>query len=195
MTPPAHARRNEKSREAIIAAAFELCAERGFAATTIEAIAARAGVGKQTIYRWWGSKAEVLIEGVRIHRDASAGFPDTGDIRADMATQTGNVMRLFHTEFGAIWRGLIAAAQTEEAAAEGVRRILRVSIDEGVARLERARELGQLRAGLDPELAIELLYGPIYHTWLLRTRPVDEHYMTEVLAALGPALFTEPTAG
>ncbi|MFJ7272485.1 TetR/AcrR family transcriptional regulator [Streptomyces sp. NPDC099050] len=193
MSPPDPARRNERARRAIVSAAFEICAERGFAATTIEAIAAKAGVGKTTIYRWWPSKAAILIEGLASQRDSSARFPDTGDVYADLASQTANAMRLFETEFGAIWRGLIAAAQTEEVAAEGVRSILRGSIDECTARLAKARDAGQIRPDIDLELIVELIYGPIYHTWLLRTRPVPPRFMETVLSALRPAL--EPAAG
>ncbi|MFE2304633.1 TetR-like C-terminal domain-containing protein [Streptomyces sp. NPDC059411] len=134
----------------------------------------------------------MLIEGVETARDAAAGYPDTGDIFADLATQTASVMQLFSTEFGAIWRGLIGAAQSDEAAAAGVTRILRVSIDECVARLAKARDAGQIRADLDLELAVEILYGPIYHTWLLRTRPLPEAYMETVLAMLRPALMPAP---
>jgi AcrR family transcriptional regulator len=185
---PDPARRNNNARQAIISAASELCIERGFAATTVEAIAAKAGVGKQTIYRWWPSKAAILVEGVEILRDQLVQFPDTGDIPADLSTQTGTVMRLFASEFGIIWRGLIAAAQTDEAAADGVRRILRVSIDDCVARLAKARDAGQIRADVDLELAVELIYGPLYHTWLLRTRVVGESYMDTVLDTILPAL-------
>ncbi|MET9465972.1 TetR/AcrR family transcriptional regulator [Streptomyces sp. NPDC006544] len=188
------ATRNEEARQAIIEAAFSLCAERGFAAVTIEGIAARAGVGKTTIYRWWPSKAAILIEAVENARDASAGYPDTGDIYADMVTQTASVMQMFTTEFGTIWRGLISAAQSDEPAAEGVARILRVSIDQCVARLAKARDAGQIRTDLDLELAVEIIYGPIYHTWLLRTRPLPEAYMETVLAALLPALTPAPAS-
>ncbi|MET9470352.1 TetR/AcrR family transcriptional regulator [Streptomyces sp. NPDC006544] len=184
--------RSEEARQAIVEAAFDLCAEQGFAAVTIEGIAARAGVGKTTIYRWWPSKAAILIEAVENARDAAAGYPDTGDIYADLAAQTSSVMRLFKTDFGTIWRGLIAAAQSDEAAADGVTRILRVSIDACVARLAKARDAGQIRDDLDLEMAVEIIYGPIYHTWLLRTRPVPEAYMETVLAALLPALTPSP---
>lgn len=192
MSQPDPSRRNEHARRAIVSAAFEICVERGFAATTIEAIATRAGVGKTTIYRWWPSKAAILLEGVAMHRDSSAHFPDTGDIYADLASQTTNVMRLFDSDFGPVWRGLIAAAQTEEVAAEGVRSILRGSIDDCIARLAKARDAGQIRSDIDLELTVELIYGPLYHIWLLRTRPVPPHFMETVLAALRPAL--EPVA-
>jgi AcrR family transcriptional regulator len=188
VTPPDPARRNETARQAILSAAFELCIERGFAATTVEAIAAKAGVGKQTIYRWWPSKAAILVEGIEIQRDQLARFPDTGDLRADLSAQTGTVLSLFTSDFGTIWRGLIAAAQTDDAAADGVRRILRVSIEVCIGRLAKARDAGEIRADVDLELAVELIYGPLYHTWLLRTRAVDDTYMETVLDALLPAL-------
>jgi AcrR family transcriptional regulator len=189
MTPSDPGRRNEQSRQAIIAAAQELCVERGFAATTIEAIASRAGVGKQTIYRWWPSKAAVLVEGIANVRDRLTGFPDTGDIRADLHSQISAVTRLFGSDLGVIWRGLIGAAQTDDAAADGVRRILRVSIDQMVARLAKARADGQLNPDVDPELVVEMIYGPVYHTYLLRTRATDESYVDQLLDALAPALF------
>ncbi|MET9513883.1 TetR/AcrR family transcriptional regulator [Streptomyces sp. NPDC002994] len=189
---PEQSRRSEKARQAIVEAAFAICAELGFTATTIEAVAARAGVGKATIYRWWPSKAAILLEGVEARRDAAIGYPDTGDVMADLATQAANVMQLFDSEFGTIWRGLVAAAQTEDVAAEGVRRILRDSIDECVARLAKARDEGQIRRDLDLELVVALVHGPIHQTWLLGTRPVHPAFVRAVLQALKPSLQTPP---
>src|ERR1700754_5038901 len=90
-------RRSAQSREAIMRAALEMCQELGYARLTIEGIAARAGVGKQTIYRWWSSKAEVLFEAFVEFGAQAAGeaeeawegagaLPDTGDLAADLKT-------------------------------------------------------------------------------------------------------------
>src|SRR6185312_1951178 len=80
---PDPARRNERSRRAVLDAALELLSETGYAALTVEAIAARAGVGKQTIYRWWPGRGAVILDAL-----AEAGppppLPDTGDLRADL---------------------------------------------------------------------------------------------------------------
>ena len=88
MTTPVSAprRRSEKSRVAIVNATKELLLERGFDGLSIEAVAARAGVGKQTIYRWWPSRpalvADVLLEDAdRILRPVD----HTGDLTADLA--------------------------------------------------------------------------------------------------------------
>ena len=89
---PDATRRSERSRRAIYDAALDLVAEVGYPRTTIEGIAARAGVGKQTIYRWWGSKADVLLEAfldlsTQAAREAGQepyAIPDTGDLAADL---------------------------------------------------------------------------------------------------------------
>ncbi|WP_335931955.1 TetR/AcrR family transcriptional regulator [Streptomyces sp. PTD5-9] len=87
--PPDSSRRSERSRRAIHDAALALVGEAGYRATTIEAIAARAGVGKQTIYRWWPSKAAVLLEAfvalsdrtARRSAEAAGGAGDAGGFR------------------------------------------------------------------------------------------------------------------
>ncbi len=90
---PLVSRRRESSRLAILAAALALCREEGYARLSVEAIAARAGVGKQTIYRWWPSKGAVLLEALEREVAGSANVPDTGDIVADMRTVVGNLVR------------------------------------------------------------------------------------------------------
>lgn len=80
--------RSEAARQAILRAAADLLVERGYDGLTIEGIAARAGVGKQTIYRWWTSRGEVvaeaLFEGLLLPERLTV--PDSGDIRADLRT-------------------------------------------------------------------------------------------------------------
>ncbi|WP_406043366.1 TetR/AcrR family transcriptional regulator [Micromonospora sp. NBC_00898] len=178
---PDPSRRSEQSRQAILAAAADLCVEIGYAATTIEAIATRAGVGKQTIYRWWPSKAAVLLEHMRRLRDARLGFADTGDLRADLLEQTTAVQTLFGTDLGAVWRGLLIAAQSDDVAAGDVRAFLEHAITEAKERLARAQETGELRADADLDMAVEIIFGPLYHAWLLRARPLPEAYMKKIL--------------
>src|SRR4051812_2052510 len=87
---PDPARRSDRSRRAILDAALALVGEVGYNRLTIEAIAARAGVGKQTIYRWWPSKAAVLLDaslalaGDVPEGEGRPGLPDTGDLAADL---------------------------------------------------------------------------------------------------------------
>ncbi|WP_336659966.1 TetR/AcrR family transcriptional regulator [Leucobacter sp. USHLN153] len=105
--------RSEAARRAILSAAVELLAERGYDQLAIEAIASRAGVGKQTIYRWWGSKsaiiAEALLEGMILRERLDV--PNTGDIRADLGAWLREIGDVLLSKQGqGLARSLIAAA-------------------------------------------------------------------------------------
>jgi AcrR family transcriptional regulator len=189
---PDPTRRNQRSRQAILRAAFELCAERSYEGTSVEAIAARAGVGKQTIYRWWPSKGAVVMEALNDVVGAASDFPDTGDVVADLRQQMTTVSTLLSSpEFGPVYTGVIGAAQSDPAVAEALARdIIEPRVIACRTRLERARDQGQVRADADLDAAVELLYGPIYHRLLLRTRPLSPDQVTTVLelafGGLGP---------
>jgi AcrR family transcriptional regulator len=180
---PDPARRNERSRKAILRAAYELCAEGGYERTSVEAIAARAGVGKQTIYRWWPSKGAVVMDALNDVVGAVSDFPDSGDVIADLRQQMTAVSKLLSSpDFGPVYTGVIGAAQSDAAVAEALARdIVNPRVDACRKRLERAREQGEIRPGVDLDVAVELLYGPIYHRLLLHTRPLAPDQITTVL--------------
>ena len=87
-TAPNATRRSQPARRAILAAALDQVAEVGYAQLSIEGIAAAAGVGKQTIYRWWPSKGAVLLDSLLALSEGQDGevmaLPDTGDLEADL---------------------------------------------------------------------------------------------------------------
>ncbi|VFA96516.1 TetR/AcrR family transcriptional regulator [Nocardia cyriacigeorgica] len=176
-----NSRRSERSRQAILAATRELIDEVGYAKTSIEAIAARAGVGKQTIYRWWPSKGAVIFdsflalsEGI----DNDMALPDTGDLRADLR----QVMRATVAEFAdPAFEKPIRALNTEiindPSLAELYRDKLARPVDEvKKARLRSAQDAGQLAADADLDLVLEVLYAPLFQRWLLRTGPLTPEY-------------------
>ncbi|GLY73346.1 TetR/AcrR family transcriptional regulator [Actinoallomurus iriomotensis] len=180
--PPNPARRSEHSRQAILTAARELIAEMGYAKLTIEGIAARAGVGKQTIYRWWPSKGAVIFDAFLALSESGpeqgVALPDTGDLEADLKV----VMRATVAEFadpafeGPI-RALNAEIVNDPALAAQYREKLGGPVDEAKkARLRNAQRAGQLAADADLDLALELLYAPLYQRWLLRSGPLTPEY-------------------
>ncbi|MFJ8432574.1 TetR/AcrR family transcriptional regulator [Kitasatospora sp. NPDC094019] len=194
-TAPDPSRRNEQSRAAILTAAAELVAELGFGKLTIEKIAARAGVGKQTIYRWWPSKGAVVFDAFLAANENPSGglaLPDTGDLGEDLRT----VLRLTALEladpaFDRTGRALTAEVLTDAALLRDYReRLLDPLLDVTRERLRTARDAGQLRADADLDLAVELLYGPLYYRWLHGLGPLDPDYADRVVAAalgaLGP---------
>ncbi|MFB6956752.1 TetR/AcrR family transcriptional regulator [Streptomyces sp. NPDC056309] len=188
---PDASRRSEKSRRAIYAAALALVAETGYPKTTIESIAARAGVGKQTIYRWWPSKADVLMEAfldlgeqaAARQKDAQGegqpdGIPDTGDLAADLkAVLRATVDELFDPAFEAPARALAAeGVVNEQLGREFVAKLLQPQLELYVRRLRSAQDAGAVRPGVDPRIALELFVSPLAQRWLQRTAPISYEY-------------------
>lgn len=180
-TPDA-TRRSERSRRAILDAALELVGETGYQRLTIEAIAARAGVGKQTIYRWWPSKAAVLLDAFialgEENTAEQAELPDTGDLEADLKlVLRATVDELNSPRYDAAYRALAAESIVNpELCAQFVARVLEPGLGLYATRLRAAQEAGHIGADFDPRIALELLTGPLAHRWLLRTLPLTHEY-------------------
>ncbi|MFI5636725.1 TetR/AcrR family transcriptional regulator [Streptomyces goshikiensis] len=185
---PDAGRRSERSRRAILDAALTLLGEVGYGKLTIEAIAARAGVGKQTIYRWWPSKAAVLLDaslalaGEPGAEGGWAGLPDTGDLAADLKLVLRATVDEFNDErYEASARALTAVGATDpELGARFNERLLEPQLALYEDRLRTAREAGQLARDADLRLTVEMLLGPLTYRWLLRTAPLT-HAFTDAL--------------
>lgn len=179
---PNAARRSESSRRAILAATAELCAECGYGRLTIEAIAARAGVSKKTIYRWWPSIGAVVVELIDETADEVATHPDTGDLFTDLRTQLGNVIAMLSPPETSLFAGLIAAAQSDPQLAGELRdRLIQPRIEEFHRRIRSAKALGQLPADADPAIALDLLYGPIYHRLAFHLGMPEGEYLDSLI--------------
>lgn len=196
MKTPNPARRSEQSRRAILSAAFDLVAESGYAKLTIEAIAARAGVGKQTIYRWWPSKGAVFIDAFLSRtsdEEGSVALPDTGDLGADLRLTLRAIVDEYHDpELDTMTRALTLESLNDPAiSAEITARLLGPHLEATRERLRSAQRAGQVAEDADLSVAVELLYGPIYHRWMLRTAPLTHEYADTLvefaLRALKPA--------
>lgn len=181
---PDPARRSDRSRRAILDAALALVSEVGYNKLTIEAIAARAGVGKQTIYRWWPSKAAVLLDAsLALFGDAEreadwTGFPDTGDLAADLKLVLRVTVDQFNDEkYAAPTRALTAAGATDaELSARFAEQLLEPQLALYETRLRAARDAGQLAPDADLRLTVEMLVGPLTYRWLMRTGPLTHAF-------------------
>src|SRR3954462_5406533 len=105
-------KRSEDSRLAILKAAIDLVGEVGYAGLTIEGIAARSGVGKQTIYRWWPSKADVLLDALATKADLYISVADEGGYAADLRTfLTDSFALARNPQIADVLRALMAESQ------------------------------------------------------------------------------------
>ncbi|MGK3206305.1 TetR/AcrR family transcriptional regulator [Amycolatopsis sp. MEPSY49] len=185
---PDAARRSERSRQAILAATRELIVELGYAKVSIDAIAARAGVGKQTIYRWWPNKGAVVFDSVlELSADPSgavAALPDTGDLEADLRlVMRATVAEFADPAFEAPIRALTTEIANDPDLAALYHERLAAPVDEAKKdRLRSAQQAGQLAADADLDLVLEVLYAPLYQRWLLRTGPLTESYADALVA-------------
>ena len=184
---PDPTRRSDASRRAIVSAALDLVGEVGYARLSIEGIAARAGVGKQTIYRWWPSKAAVLLEGVLElaagPEGETAELPDTGDLEADLKLVfRATLEQVNEPRYDAAMRALATEIPHDPAlAADYVERLHGPLAHVKRERLRKAQAVGQLAEDLDLDIAVEMLWGPLRTRWLQRDGPLTPAFTDAVV--------------
>lgn len=171
-------RRSERSHEAIIEATQQLLIERSYSELTIEGIAARAGVGKQTIYRWWPSKAALVLETYLAGSDAVPVPAEGSMAREDVRALLGWLIAVLAQPIGGhVVAGLVADLQHDADLAEGFHRdVVPARREAMLAALERARARGEIRADADLELAVDALHGAVFYRLLLSGKPLDDDF-------------------
>jgi AcrR family transcriptional regulator len=180
--PSDPSRRSEHSRRAILDASIALVGEVGYDNVSIEAIARRACVGKQTIYRWWPSKGAVMLEAATQSLDPVVAFPDTGDIVADLRVQLLGILEIVTTTgFGPAYRGVIAAGQSDSDLLRAVfDQIIAPNVTAFSARLAAARERGEIRADADVQTLRDVLYGVIEYR-MFHAMPIEPGHIDAIL--------------
>ncbi len=181
--PPRGRPRSEKAQNAILQAAAELLLEQGLAAVSMDAVAARAGVSKATIYRWWPTKETLALDAL-YHE--WAGVPparDTGSLRGDLLSLFRPWARLASRRpYGRVIAALLTEAQTDPAFARQYRaRFVEPRRDQARAIFRRAIERGEIPANTKIEVALDLLYGPIYHRLLHGHAPLNDQFVRDVI--------------
>ncbi|MEU6064880.1 MULTISPECIES: TetR/AcrR family transcriptional regulator [Streptomyces] len=177
--------RSEQARLAVLEAADDLLVENGFAGVTMEGIAARAGVAKQTIYRWWSTKTDVLMDAFLQDADEDLTPPDSGDLAADLRAYLRRLARfLGESDPGAVFRALLAQAQHDPAFAREFRsRCLDPQRHRDRLLLDRAVAAGRLPAGLDLNTETDQLVGPLYYRVLMSAGPIGEEFTDALVDA------------
>ncbi|ESA34904.1 family transcriptional regulator [Leptolyngbya sp. Heron Island J] len=169
--------RSVESKQAILMAAWNLLQHCSVRKLSIEAIAREAGVGKTTIYRWWPSKAAVVIDAFLAQVEACLPFPETKTAAESLALQMQQVVKIMGGDVGRIVTQIIAEGQCDSKALESFcdrflnprRAAARQVILQGI-------KSGEFAPDLDPELAMDILYGPIYYRLLVKHLPLDETF-------------------
>ncbi|RRI00671.1 TetR/AcrR family transcriptional regulator [Mesorhizobium tamadayense] len=169
------ARRNPESAEAILGAAEAVLSEAGYSGFSIEAVARRARAGKPTIYRWWPSKAALLLDVYQ--RQKRVDTPDTENLEEDLVGFLKNLFSHWReTSSGSVFKSLIAEAQSDETAAAALADYARGRRAQTGQMVERAKARGEVAADVDAELVADLVASFAW-THLLTNR-LDEDEAT-----------------
>jgi AcrR family transcriptional regulator len=178
---------------AILDAAFAALVQLGYDGLSIDGVAQAAGAGKSTIYRWWPTKADLVIDAFFTRTAAELHFPDTGSARDDFCDQITRLAAFLAGDRGRVLAALLNAGQREPALAAALgQRWLAPRRAWGATRMARALADDELWPDTDPGAALGVLYGPLY-TPLLFGGPVPQGaQITAHLAIACRGIFREP---
>jgi AcrR family transcriptional regulator len=177
-------RRNDAAKDAILDAAFRLLTDPAVT-VTIDAIAAEAGVGKQTIYRWWPSKGAVVADALARYATIVVPERPAGPFREDLTAFLLDSFRgLENDDYAAMLRQIVAAAQTDEHVAETFAAFTAARRGALRAILERGRDQGELAPDADLDMLTDMAYGVLYYRLLTRHAPLDGDAARSLAAAL-----------
>jgi AcrR family transcriptional regulator len=182
--------RRARTDKAILDATRELLAERGVRELTVEAVAARSGVAKTTIYRRWRSKDELALAVLIDMVEQVVATPDLGDTRQELITFVDAAVKILgSTLMGRVMQGLVSELGANPELARAFRaRVVAMRLAEVRRVLDRGIERGDIRPDVDSELAHELLFGPVYYRLLLSGAPLDKGLAARVVDAVFPVL-------
>ena len=175
--------RSQEADRAILTATVDLLAERGLAAMSIEEVAARAGVGKTTIYRRWPSKGLLALDAFVDSFREEQPLPDTGTLRGDLLSALHAWVRaVTQTAMGPMLTGLIAEAQHDPELRGAWRdRVLEPLREQHRVMLDRAIARGEIAASVDRDVVLDLFFGAAEHRLLLGHLPMTGEFIAEVV--------------
>ncbi|MGJ7528006.1 TetR/AcrR family transcriptional regulator [Variovorax sp. GB1P17] len=188
--------RNLQLRQAVLDAARELLAQVGPSGVTMEAVAAKAGVGKPTVYRWWPNRHAVTMDALMTSTaQEKKKKPQRAAASALLALsrQLDMVVRTLSSPMGRNVTTLIAAADPDTELSKAFRNHFILSRrDEGRVLLQQAAEAGEIRADADLEIALDQIYGALFFRLLMGHAPLDEGFVKALIASLLAGLGANP---
>jgi AcrR family transcriptional regulator len=181
--------RSERTERAILTAASQLLGESGLAAMTMEGVAERAGVGKASIYRRWPSRGALAFDATFDEYLTGQPTEDTGSLEGDLeATAVDWIRAVDSSPWGRTLRELIAEVQNDPSLAGAWReRFVRPIRQQRRPIVERAVARGEIPSTSDPELIMDLFYGPLYHRYLNGHLPLDDSFAKSVARMVAAA--------
>ncbi len=176
--------RSQQAHTAILDAAAALMLDRGLAAVSMDAVAERAGVSKATIYRWWPTKEALALDALYTQWSTIRHLPrDTGSLRGDLLSLLRPWAKLAAGRpYARVLAALLTEAQSDPVfAIEYRQRFVEPRRDQARALFQRAVERGEIPKDTKVDVALDLLYGPLYHRLLHGHAPLTDRFVRDVV--------------
>jgi AcrR family transcriptional regulator len=176
--------RSQQAHRAILAAAAELLLARGLSAVSMDAVAERAGVSKATIYRWWPTKETLALDALYTEWATARPSPrDTGSLRGDLLSLLRPWAKLAGSRpYGRVIAALLTEAHSDPVFAEEYRnRVVGPRRDQARAIFSRAVERGEMPQEIKVDVALDLLFGALYHRLLHGHAPLTDRFVRDVV--------------
>lgn len=187
--------RSEKSRRSIVEATISIMESKGYEKLTIVDVARKAGVGKQTIYRWWQSKAELVIESVLEEIQEHVGVPDTGSMDGDLrGLLHSSFHRLRQKSSGKMLAGVLLAGRKDESTLALFRERFiesRRNVIRGL--FNRHSDTGSLKSNINIELIMDFIFGAMWYRLLMEHAPLDDDFADDVVDHILPLIVNHPS--
>ncbi len=173
--------RSQETDQAILETALRLVSAKGFRAVTVDQIAAKAGVGKMTVYRRYPNKSTLVMHALLTLVGPQTEFPIAGRALYNLRQQLSRQAEFFCSKYGRLIRSLLAEAQSDDELSRAFRDGWILPRRWGVlATLQSALEEGDLRKDINFEVAVDVLYGPFYYRLLLGTGALDNAFINDL---------------
>jgi AcrR family transcriptional regulator len=176
--------RSQQAHRAILAAAAELLLARGLSAVSMDAVAERAGVSKATIYRWWPTKETLALDALYTEWATARPSPrDTGSLRGDLLSLLRPWAKLAGSRpYGRVIAALLTEAHSDPVFAEEYRnRVVGPRRDQARAIFSRAVERGEIPQEIKVDVALDLLFGALYHRLLHGHAPLTDRFVRDAV--------------
>ncbi len=170
------------SHAAIMDAVYALLQKKSVRDLTMEEVARRARVGKPTLYKWWPTKATLVLGMLSERMAPNLAMPTVLSAEESLRLRVRRLIDAFNGPFGKIVAGLIAEGQSEPAVLqEFFARLVSPRRNATIADLERGKNAGELRSDTEPDLLNDAIFGAIYYRFLLRSGPLTRRFGEELV--------------
>lgn len=181
--------RSEEARKAILQSTLALLKKFGFNDLSVESIAAHAGVGKATVYRWWPNKAALVIDAFVSVVEEELRYPSTGPAEKAFRGQMERWIPIFNSPLGKVIAAVIGAGQSDPEIIEAFRaHWVEPRRREARELILRSMKAGEIRNDIDPDTILDILYGPLYLRLMVHNGPLNRELVDKIFAVVLPGL-------